>query len=59
MTEIVAVPESPSTCLPNVTQGIGFDAKSVGKRSGLKKMVDYGACLARMLEVLFVVCVIL
>lgn len=48
MTEAAPV-ESPRNT--NVTQGIGFDARPAAKRSVLKKMVDYGACLARMLEV--------
>lgn len=49
MTEAAAV-ESPRINT-NVTQGIGFDARPAAKRSVLKKMVDYGACLTRMLEV--------
>lgn len=46
--------ESPRNT--SITQGIGFDARPPAKRSVLKKMVDYGACLARMLEVTKLCC---
>ena len=51
-----AVPESPKVpfggVLGNVTHTIGFDAGKVVKNRGLlRKTVDYGACMVRMLEV--------
>ena len=51
-----AVPESPKVpfggILGNVTHTIGFDAGKVVKNRGrLRKTVDYGACMVRMLEV--------
>jgi len=47
----VGIPESGGI-LGNITHTIGFDGGKVVKSKGiLRKTVDYGACVVRMLEV--------
>ena len=47
----VGIPEAGGI-LGNITHTIGFDGGKVVKNKGiLRKTVDYGACVVRMLEV--------